>query len=364
MGTLRGAVPECARVCHDERVSTVLRQSLGCRLRSVTGPLDDVETLADAVCTTVAVDVPFAFGCLATTDPSTGLITRAFKTHPLGIGDEEFAAAEYGDADVNQFADIAHRSDPVGVLSIDTAGQPENCRRFREFLKPRFGFTDELRVAFRGQGITWGVLALYRGEGDEPFTADDAQTLASVCEVVADAIRRALFTTRSRDLHAGRGQAVVIVDADGRVRDMTAAARERIEDLGGWESGSLPTSVLAVAAAARTSADLATTRALGRAGVWLTLRASTLNAPTARPDVVITMDVAQGADISPLTLAARGLTAREQDVAGLVLQGASTRVIAMTLHLSPHTVQDHLKAIFTKTGVNSRREMIAELLLT
>ncbi len=67
--------------------------------------------------------------------------------------------------------------------------------------------------------------------------------------------------------------------------------------------------------------------------------------------------------MSRLTLAARGLTAREQDVANLVLQGASTRAIAAALYLSPHTVQDHLKGIFSKLGVNSRRDMIAQLAL-
>ncbi len=69
------------------------------------------------------------------------------------------------------------------------------------------------------------------------------------------------------------------------------------------------------------------------------------------------------AAIGELTLAARGLTAREQDVARLVLQGASTKAIAASLHLSPHTVQDHLKAIFAKLSVSSRREMIAQLVL-
>jgi Bacterial regulatory proteins, luxR family len=45
------------------------------------------------------------------------------------------------------------------------------------------------------------------------------------------------------------------------------------------------------------------------------------------------------------------------------LQGASTQAIATALYLSPHTGQDHLKAIFAKLGVNSRREMVAQLVL-
>jgi DNA-binding NarL/FixJ family response regulator len=52
-----------------------------------------------------------------------------------------------------------------------------------------------------------------------------------------------------------------------------------------------------------------------------------------------------------------GLTTREQDVAPQVARGRDTRDIAALLTLRPATVRDHLKAIFTKTGVRSRDEL-------
>jgi DNA-binding CsgD family transcriptional regulator len=68
-------------------------------------------------------------------------------------------------------------------------------------------------------------------------------------------------------------------------------------------------------------------------------------------------------EVANLIVQAYGLTARESDVARFVLGGRSTRAIAEAMHVTRYTVQDHLKSIFEKVGVRSRRELVAQLFL-
>ena len=55
------------------------------------------------------------------------------------------------------------------------------------------------------------------------------------------------------------------------------------------------------------------------------------------------------------------LSNREQEVTKLLLQGKSNKLIALSLGISIHTVEFHLKNIYAKFQVNSRIELILKL---
>ena len=52
-----------------------------------------------------------------------------------------------------------------------------------------------------------------------------------------------------------------------------------------------------------------------------------------------------------------GLTPRELEVVGCIVEGCSNRDIAKQFNLSEETVKRHLSNIFDKTGVSTRLEL-------
>jgi len=102
-------------------------------------------------------------------------------------------------------------------------------------------------------------------------------------------------------------------------------------------------------------------RVLSRAGTWVILHGACLASTGGARRVAIIVEPAHPARIYPLLMSAYGLTERERDVTRLILQGSSTTQIAQELVVSAHTVQQHLKSIFDKTGVRSRRDLVAKV---
>ena len=118
---------------------------------------------------------------------------------------------------------------------------------------------------------------------------------------------------------------------------------------------------LRVAAAAARSAGGARADRLARirtkSGRWLTLAAC----PLGGGRVAVVMQPATTDQLLPAIAAWHDFTPRQREVLHLLLQGHLVKQIARRLGLSPHTVEDHLKTLYRKTGVNSHQELIAAL---
>lgn len=95
-------------------------------------------------------------------------------------------------------------------------------------------------------------------------------------------------------------------------------------------------------------------------GTYLTVTASRLDGPEGM--LAVSFVNARSSDVFRLLADAFTLTAREKQLAEMLLLGLSTKELAESLHISAYTVQDHLKSIFAKAGVSSRRELISRLL--
>ncbi len=219
-------------------------------------------------------------------------------------------------------------------------------------------------------GRCWGVLCLNRALGSRPYAAEDAARLARLAPHLAEGLRAGLLLEHADAVAADEVPGLLLLAADLAIIATTPAAERWLAELPDWpRRRDLPNAVLVVAARLRAlereagDAPPAMPRMRVRAasGRWLVLHASRLATGTPAGAIAVIIEVARPVEVAPLVLAAYGLSEREMQVAELVLRGLPTREIAAALALAAPTVQQHLKAVFDKTGVGSRRELVAQI---
>jgi DNA-binding NarL/FixJ family response regulator len=322
---------------------------------------DDVRALRSRLLGQLRHAVPIDAAFFATADPETLLFTSAAADEPLGPAGPRFLANEFGPAtDVNRFAALARARRPIATLDEATRGRRAASVRFREILAP-LGLGDELRVALRAGGLTWGFMCLHR-EGRTGFAPQEIALVARVAPHIGAALRRVAAAALARS--GAEGEVSVVVATEDRVAAITCAAAAALDDVGGRPLAVGDPLPLPLRALAR---RLGALRLLGRGGAWLEAHAARLHARAddgadAATTVAITLAPPSARTRSSLRLATWPLTPAQRRVAALVLQGLSTREISAELAIGDYTVQDHLKVVFDAAGVSSRRELVARLL--
>lgn len=325
--------------------------------------------------------VPFEAWCWVPFDPETMLPSGAHVgENPAfcqkGMVPRLLAIEFHEGGDFNLHTALAQRRHPVGLLSGATDGDLRRSRRWAELLGPS-GLGDEARVTLMAAGVCWGCLNLYRERSSRRFCDREAAQLDEFVAPLAAARRQTLLAGPPLRDPALESPGVLILDpASGRWEANAAIERclQRLSrpDGEGARTGPVPPLPAVVYALAARLAAIERdgtaahppprVRAQTVDGKWLTLQASRLSSFEGPGRVAITVEQARPAEIVPLFLEARALTRRERELVGQILRGATTSAIARKLDISTNTVQDHLKAIFRKTGLRSRRELLASLL--
>ena len=230
------------------------------------------------------------------------------------------------------------------------------------------GIDDGVTVELADGFGEWGFVDLWRAGG--PFDDRERKRVGVLLEPVVAALRASLVPTFDAGADAGDagreppgGPVVVLVGDDLALRSATPATDAHLRALLPTDEERAPVPAAVYNVAARllaTEAGVGDARpAIARVhvggGRWLAMRAARLDATT----IAVTLEPTSPAERTALYSRVAGLTAREAELLGYLVDGSDTRELARRLDVSEHTVQDHLKAIFAKTGTRSRRRLVA-----
>ncbi len=310
------------------------------------------------------------------TDPVTTVGTAPLADVPCLPELPALIKAKYATR-VNRWTALQESSSPVATLREAVRGDLNSSLMWSQVLC-RYGISDVVSVVFADQFGCWGFLDLWRHDSSGPFSSAEAGFLAGVAGPLTAALRQCqarTFVDPAVQRRLESGPVVLTLDDDLRISTRTAASRAWLELLLPPEpdARAIPASVYNVAAqllAAENGVD--THPPFARLhladGFWLAVRAARLSpdqpAAGQPATIVVTIEEASASERIDLFGRACGLTARENELLGLLATGSDTRLMARQMSLSEHTIQDHLKSIFAKTGAHDRVTVLSRALGT
>jgi DNA-binding CsgD family transcriptional regulator len=324
--------------------------------------VDDVLSSLTETLAVLRRSIGYAEGMVMAMDPDVLIPTQFAASFPF---DREIALLacrnEQQDQDFHQFRELAVSPSPVATLSLDHDLECQRSKRWQQLLIPR-GRRHELRAAMvDGRGVCWGALALYRRDGIR-FSPSDVETVRRLLSTFASQLARSMFKSRAPGTPSSPTS--ILVDEDGSVIDAPESARSWLEETQRSDSldrvGMILTSLAALVRLWRESGSNPghlQVRMRSAGGSWTTFLAESLGGSRLGLAIPVIVMATEPAQLLSLQVAAFGLSDREAEVVTHVLDGLDTKAIARSLAIADLTVQDHLKSIFDKTNVHSRREL-------
>ncbi|HKC20876.1 MAG TPA: helix-turn-helix transcriptional regulator [Gaiellaceae bacterium] len=335
------------------------------RLDSLSRSSVDCATLRLETIARLKRTIGFDRWCWPLADPETLVTSSGLAEHNFGPSVPRSLQLEYS---VDGFAAkqlIARRAKPVASLQAETGGDIALSPRWDEVLRPA-GIGDVAILGCRDSHGCWGWIELYRDRSDRAFDDGALDLLESIGPAFGSALRRHAMPRRDDPPVTITAPGTLVLDRDLRLVSWTPSARAWIDALPSAEMfarwGVLPSVVYPTAVLARSRDSSEAARALVQAvdGRWVTIEAAALEGER-EGEVAVHLRSATPAETFELLCRVYALSAREREIVSLLVTGLDTRSIAKRLFISPHTVQDHLKSVFAKIGIHSRRELLATL---
>ncbi len=332
------------------------------RLERVSESSLDCESIRRETIVELQRVIGFDRWCWPLADPETLLPGSGLAEHDFGPAVPRSLELEYSGGDFAAKHVLARRANSSGSLSAETGGDLARSPRWDEVMRP-VGIGDVAGVACRDGLGCWGWVEAYRDRADRPFEHQDIDLLGRVGPCLGSGLRRTMFASDGRVAEPSP-PGVIVLDSELSLVSWTAGARAWIDALPSARLfarfGMLPSVVYPAATLARRGRPLAEAHALLHAvdGRWVMIEAAPLEG-RGDGEVAVTLRGATAAETFGLLCRAYALTLREREVVAALVAGLDTRGVTQRLFISRHTVQDHLKSVFEKVGVHSRRELVA-----
>ncbi|KYG89848.1 helix-turn-helix transcriptional regulator [Metasolibacillus sp. FSL K6-0083] len=310
--------------------------------------------------------IPYEAYCFTTVDSETLLSTGAITDERIELLHPQLFENEYKEEDLNRYTELFEKKIYCNTIFKAAKGDVSNSKRFREILSPH-GFIDELRAVLVYKNHCYGFLTLYRTEEQGVFSQAEINYLKQSLTFIAKMLKESIFycypKVKLRD-EAVIETGIIILDQTLNIISTNQAGSYFLK----WirqeeqiEENCLPRPIRAICLQAKEGSSSKAPKIMLHAfnHSFMTLTVSSLFTSSSQKAVLV--ERISPNEAKKILSFLYHLTIRECELVELLLEGKSTKCIAEELSISTYTVQDHLKSIFMKVGINSRKELISKI---